>query len=277
MRYGKQKSKKLINVMAVVLMAVLIAGAAMPARATETAEKNDKSAPVQAEVQVKLSTPKVTSVNNNDYENIKVKWTKVSQADGYVLYRKEKSKKKWSKIKTIKSEKTKTYDDNKVKGGKTYSYKVQAYAKNAGKTTVGKQSKCSKNVTVDRFIWPCSSKRITSYYGRRNSPTAGASSGHRGMDIGAAHGSSIWSAADGKVIFVGYNKYRGKYVKVQHTDGFVTLYRHCSSILVSSGKKVNAGDKIAKVGSTGVSTGAHLHFEVLKNGTNKDPLDYVSR
>ncbi len=126
------------------------------------------------------------------------------------------------------------------------------------------------------FIWPCpSSTRVTSDYGPRKSPTAGASSNHKGIDIGAAYGADIVAVADGKVTFAGYSKSAGNYITVSHGDGVYTVYMHCSSLVAEKGQKVSTGQVIAKVGSTGYSTGNHLHFGVSKNGSYVNPWDYL--
>ena len=126
------------------------------------------------------------------------------------------------------------------------------------------------------FTWPCpSSTRVTSDYGSRISPTAGASSYHKGIDIGASEGSSIVAAAEGEVIYSGYSAAAGNHVIISHGNGLCTVYMHASSLLVSEGDMVSAGDAIAKVGSTGVSTGSHLHFGVSLNGAYVSPWDYL--
>lgn len=126
------------------------------------------------------------------------------------------------------------------------------------------------------FTWPCpSSTRVTSDYGPRTAPTGGASSYHRGIDIGAAYGADIVAAADGTVSFAGYSNAAGNYVTVSHGNGVYTVYMHCSSLNVSKGQGVSAGQVIAKVGSTGISTGNHLHFGVSLNGSYVNPWDYL--
>lgn len=128
------------------------------------------------------------------------------------------------------------------------------------------------------FTWPCpSSYRITSDYGPRTSPTAGASSNHKGIDIGAAYGADIVAAADGRVVTASYSSSAGNYVMIDHGNGLYTVYMHASSLCVSSGQNVSAGDVVAKVGSTGVSTGNHLHFGVSLNGSYVSPWNYLSR
>lgn len=127
------------------------------------------------------------------------------------------------------------------------------------------------------FIWPCpSSSRITSGFGGRSSPTEGASSNHKGIDIGASSGSDIVAAADGTVTISTYSYSAGNYIMINHGGGVSTVYLHCSKLLVSVGETVKKGQVIAKVGSTGYSTGPHLHFGVRVNGAYVNPSQYVS-
>lgn len=127
------------------------------------------------------------------------------------------------------------------------------------------------------FIWPCpSSSRITSHFGGRSSPTEGASTNHQGVDIGASTGSAIVAAASGTVVISTYSYSAGNYVMLNHGGGVYTVYMHCSQLLVSEGQQVTQGQTIAKVGSTGYSTGPHLHFGVRSGGRYLNPLNYVS-
>ena len=128
----------------------------------------------------------------------------------------------------------------------------------------------------ESFIWPISSTRITSKFGPRKPPIAGASDFHRGIDIGAKSGTDIHAAASGTVVISEYNYSAGNYIMISHGDGLYTVYMHCSKLLVSEGAKVAQGDTIGLVGSTGVSTAPHLHFGVRVNGQYVDPLGYVS-
>lgn len=126
------------------------------------------------------------------------------------------------------------------------------------------------------FTWPCpSSTRITSDYGARVSPTTGASSNHKGIDIGASYGADIVAAAPGTVKASAYSSAAGNYLMIDHGGGLYTVYMHCSSLLVSEGTQVSAGQVIAKVGSTGISTGNHLHFGVSLNGSYVSPWSYL--
>lgn len=139
------------------------------------------------------------------------------------------------------------------------------------------QSYVTKDIGDIHFIWPCpASSRITSGFGGRSSPTEGASSNHQGIDIGAPTGSDILAAAEGDVVVSTYSSSAGNYVMINHGGGVYTVYMHASKLLVSVGEHVSQGQVIAKVGSTGYSTGPHLHFGVRLNGTYVDPRSYVS-
>lgn len=135
----------------------------------------------------------------------------------------------------------------------------------------------SSGVSAEGFIWPVpASSRITSTFGYRNQPTAGASTYHKGIDIGASTGTPIVAVAKGTVVTSTYSVSAGNYIMLSHGNGIYTVYMHCSKLLVSVGQSVSQGEKIALVGSTGVSTGPHLHFGININGEYVDPLKYVS-
>lgn len=116
---------------------------------------------------------------------------------------------------------------------------------------------------------------ITSYFGRRISPTAGVMKMHEGLDLGATYGTEIVAPADGVVTFAGRKAGFGLFVQIDHGYGIETIYAHSQKILTKTGRKVKRGDLLAKVGSTGSSTGPHLHYEVRVNGTAVDPLYFV--
>ncbi len=128
-----------------------------------------------------------------------------------------------------------------------------------------------------KMQWPVpSSMRITSKFGYRNHPILKKNKLHTGIDIGASSGQSVVAAADGTVVHSGWQGSYGKAVIIDHGGGIMTLYAHNSSLLVSKGQKVSRGSTIAKIGSTGFSTGPHLHFEVRKNGKYVDPTGWLS-
>ena len=129
--------------------------------------------------------------------------------------------------------------------------------------------------TMDfKTVKPLSSYRITSRFGYRIHPISGNTTFHYGVDLAASAGTKIKSIADGTVAETGYGSINGNYVKISHKDGFMSLYAHMQSIGVKKGQSISAGDTIGKVGSTGYSTGPHLHFEVRKNGMIVSPFDY---
>ncbi len=125
------------------------------------------------------------------------------------------------------------------------------------------------------MVWPTPSTRyITSEYGWRVHPILGTNRFHSGVDIGAWQGADILSANSGTVIFSGVNGGYGNCLIIDHGGGIKTLYGHCSKLLVANGERVSAGQKVAYVGSTGLSSGPHLHYEVYVNGSTVDPMSY---
>ncbi len=126
------------------------------------------------------------------------------------------------------------------------------------------------------FTWPCPSyKRISDDYGMRMHPTLGIQKMHNGIDLAAASGSAILAAYNGTVVAADYNSSMGNYIMINHGCGLYTIYMHCSALYVSKGQDVKAGTKIGAVGSTGRSTGPHLHFGVRLNGNYVSPWGYL--
>ncbi len=126
------------------------------------------------------------------------------------------------------------------------------------------------------YIRPLSGGRVTSGFGYRNRPTKGASSYHKGVDFGVPTGTAVMASAYGTVIKAGWMSGYGYAIYIQHPDGKVTRYGHLSKILVKNGQSVSQGQKIALSGNTGVSTGPHLHFEILVGGSQVNPLKYIN-
>ena len=124
------------------------------------------------------------------------------------------------------------------------------------------------------FRWPTSG-RITSYFGYRNTGIRGASTNHKGIDISVSYGTPIYAADGGTVTYSGWMGGYGYLVEINHGNGYVTRYGHNSSLTVSVGQHVYKGQQIARVGSTGNSTGNHCHFEVRYNGVARNPLNYL--
>ena len=129
-------------------------------------------------------------------------------------------------------------------------------------------------VSEKGFKWPSYATTITSLFGSRTHPVTGRPNNHTGVDIAAAGGTDIWAAKSGVVLTSTYNSSYGNYVVISHANGESTLYAHMSKRLVSEGDKVTQGQTIGLVGTTGSSTGNHLHFEVRLNGQRQDPLNY---
>lgn len=137
-----------------------------------------------------------------------------------------------------------------------------------------------ENIIYDggMFKWPAPSyTRISSEYGWRIHPTLGVEKFHNGVDMAAPGGSPILAAYDGEVIASGYNSSMGNYIMINHGGGLITIYMHASALYVSQGTMVARGEKIAAVGTTGRSTGNHLHFGVRLNGEYVSPWNYLSK
>lgn len=124
-------------------------------------------------------------------------------------------------------------------------------------------------------IWPLDKRRITSSFGYRKDPFTGRASFHSGIDLDGNTGDRVYATADGQVIHAQYDSGKGYNIIINHGGGIRTHYMHLSKMTVKKGDKVQKGDVIGHVGSTGRSTGSHLHYEVIKNGTPVDPRPYM--
>lgn len=147
--------------------------------------------------------------------------------------------------------------------------------------------KSKNNVYVGDFTgtlsWPLSKNsanynNITSYFGGREQPVPGASTNHRGIDIGVSMGTPVYAAADGYVLSVSYSSVRGLFVLIKHGENLYTRYQHLNSNTVSEGQYVSRGQQVATSGNSGIGSGPHLHFEVLTQpyyGYEVNPLNYT--
>ena len=134
-----------------------------------------------------------------------------------------------------------------------------------------------QEINGDLFHRPIHSRYyLSSYFGWRASPFTGSRSYHSGIDLACPKGTPIYSALDGKVTATGFNNTYGNYVIVTHHSGYKTLYGHMSEIIAVKGQWVTTNTKIGKVGSTGLSTGPHLHFTVFKNGKQVNPMNLLN-
>ncbi len=137
----------------------------------------------------------------------------------------------------------------------------------------------TENMTADadslkRMLWPSSSRRITSRYGVRVHPIYRVKKFHNGIDIGASYGSTIKASAAGTVVYSGWKSFYGRTVIIRHSNDLYTLYAHCSKLTVKKGERISRGTQIARVGSSGLSTGPHIHFSVQKGGRFVNPMKY---
>lgn len=138
--------------------------------------------------------------------------------------------------------------------------------------------KAPATVSASGFAWPLAAAgRISCGFGPRKAPTAGASTYHKGVDIAVPTGTSVRASKSGKVVTATYSSSAGNYVAIYHGSGVYTYYMHCSSLSVSVGQHVDQGQTVALSGSTGISTGPHLHFAIYMNGQYVNPMNYVSR
>jgi murein DD-endopeptidase MepM/ murein hydrolase activator NlpD len=125
------------------------------------------------------------------------------------------------------------------------------------------------------FAYPVSGARLTSPYGWRNDPISGVRRHHAAIDLAAPTGTTVKAASAGTVLETGYHSTYGNFIILGHGSDYQTMYAHLSKVSVQKSGRVAQGDKIGEVGSTGYSTGPHLHFSVYKNGQAVNPLDYL--
>ena len=222
---------------------------------------------LQNETEAKqASVEKLLAAKQTELQNYE---TKIASAEGQISEYAKSIEAQENQIKSIEAEIKRKEEEARKKAEEE---KKKAAAAN-------KAAQTYKTVSLGdiSFTWPCpASGRITSGFGSRKSPTEGASSNHQGIDIGAPTGTSIVAAAAGEVVIATYSASAGNYVMISHGGGVYTVYMHASSLLVSQGQSVKMGQTIAKVGSTGYSTGSHLHFGVRVNGSYVNPTKYVS-
>ena len=240
---------------------------------TEKAELQEMKTQTEAKQD---SVQLLLNEKNKELQNVNAQiGEKSAQAKAY----EDDIKAQEAKIVQMEAEiKKKEAEEAAKKAAEEAARKAAAAGKTNNSTAKGNTGSTTTTSTGSSSLrWPCpASGRITSGYGNRKSPTAGASSNHKGIDISASTGSSIVAAAGGTVSIATYSYSAGNYVVVNHGNGLSTVYMHCSQLLVSAGDTVKAGQTIAKVGSTGYSTGSHLHFAVRKNGSYVNPSSYVS-
>lgn len=151
----------------------------------------------------------------------------------------------------------------------TYTTVPPATSATGGGTT-------SAPVGSSNWLRPCSYVKVSSPFGPRTSPTAGASTYHQGIDLAGSAGSPIYASRTGRVTLATYSNSAGYYVSINHGDGYSSIYMHMTNFVVSAGQTVSAGQLIGYMGSTGISTGNHLHFGIALNGAYVNPASYLS-
>lgn len=157
---------------------------------------------------------------------------------------------------------------NRVKIGKDSKYYKEAQALGLDEGSKGK--------STGKYIFPARGT-ITSYFGYRNAPTAGASSNHPAIDIAVPEGTRVSASDGGTVVATGWSGGYGNIVQIDHGNGVVTQYSHLSKVGVRKGQKVSRGQEVARSGNTGVSTGPHLDFKMMINGEPVDPLKHLTK
>jgi len=204
----------------------------------------------------------------------------IAQADETLLALHEEKKiyaEEYEKVEQQENEIWERIDELTEQYEKVKAAEVEAARKAAIEAAKKNNSSYTYNPNSDSsFAWPVSNYTITSQYGMRYHPILGVYKLHTGVDIGASSGSTIRSAKSGWVTVADYSYAYGNYVVVSHGNGEVTLYAHMSSYTVSAGDYVLQGSTLGYVGSTGYSTGPHLHFEIRINGAYTDPLSYFN-
>ena len=177
------------------------------------------------------------------------------------------------------AQKEKEYNEAKRQEWIQYmsTYVTQPPATQPG-SSGGSSGGSSSGGTVSSSGWlrPCAYRCVSSPFGNRDAPTAGASTNHQGIDLSAPEGTPIYASRTGVVTAATFGKSAGYYVSINHGDGFSSIYMHMTRYVVSKGQAVSAGQVIGYVGSTGVSTGPHLHFGISYNGTYVNPANYIA-
>ena len=168
------------------------------------------------------------------------------------------------------AKKEKEYDQAKHKEWLATSVATTKPSTSSGSTKPSTQAPSSGG-----WVSPVASYTITSPFGMRVHPILGYSRMHNGVDMAAPSGTPVYAAKSGRVTFTGWANDAGNYVSINHGDGFSSVYMHLTRYIVSKGSYVNAGQVIGYVGSTGLSTGPHLHFGIAYNGTYVNPMNYV--
>ena len=162
-------------------------------------------------------------------------------------------------------------DENKDQG----STQEPTEAPTQAPTEAPKPTEPESSSSGESWMVPCSYRQFSSPFGERESPTAGASSNHQGVDLAGPEGTPIYATKSGVVTVNRSSKSAGNYVTIKHDNTYSSIYMHLSRSVVKKGQTVKQGELIGYMGSTGVVTGTHLHFGIIKNGTYVNPANYM--
>ena len=244
--------------------------------------KTDREALLTMQEQTKAKQESVSTLRAQKNKEMQNYASQIDTAQGQVDQYNADLSAQENKIKQIEAEIRRKEEEErkKAEAARKAEEEARKKAEAAGKKVSATDKAASYNVASlgnISFKWPCpSSGRISSGFGSRTSPTKGASSNHQGIDIPASTGAAITAAASGTVVVSTYSYSAGNYIMISHGGGVYTVYMHCSQLLASEGQTVKQGQTIAKVGSTGYSTGPHLHFGIRSGGRYVNPQSYVS-
>ena len=199
-----------------------------------------------------------------------VEYTKALKAEEEARRKAEEERKRKEE-----EEKKKQEEANKKPGNSGSNNGGSNGGSSGGGSNDGGSSGGSGFVSGESWRRPCSWIKLTSPYGYRTHPTTGQWKFHNGVDLANNQGTPIYAARSGKVTVATYGGTYGYYVTINHGDGFSSLYAHMTHYTVSKGQTVKKGDLIGYMGSTGRSTGPHLHFSIFYNGSSVNPMNYI--
>ena len=157
----------------------------------------------------------------------------------------------------------------------TYVPPTTAAPSGSGSSSSGGSQSSTPTVSSGGWMVPCSYVLLSSPFGNRTSPTAGASSNHKGVDLAGSRGTPIKASKAGVVTVRTSSRSAGNYVTIKHDDTYSSIYMHLENSIVSRGQMVSQGQVIGYMGDSGITTGVHLHFGIIKNGSYVNPANYM--
>ena len=157
----------------------------------------------------------------------------------------------------------------------TYVPPTKAPSSDSGSSSSGSTESSTPAVSSGGWMVPCSYVLLSSPFGKRTSPTAGASSNHQGIDLAGSRGTPIKASKAGVVTVRSSSKSAGNYVTIKHDNTYSSIYMHMENSIVSKGQTVSQGQVIGYMGDSGITTGVHLHFGIIKNGGYVNPANYM--